>query len=63
MNPDKHFMLQLGDTNLSARHLCDLSIIFMRIQNLATIFVILCESHNVMIVAIEFEHHKNDVPE
>ena len=34
----------------SARHLCDLSILSMRNQNLVTLFVILRKSHNVMIM-------------
>ena len=35
---------------VSVEHLCDLSVLFKRIQNLVTILVILWESHNIMIV-------------
>ena len=44
---------------MSAGFLCDLSVIFVRMQNLVTIFVILCESRNVM--TEEFECHRKDV--
>ena len=35
---------------VNAGHLCDLSILFIRIQNLVTIFVILCESRNIILM-------------
>ena len=40
---------------VSAGHLCDLSVLFVQIQKLVTIFVILCETLK------EFERHREDV--
>ena len=33
----------------------------MHIQNLVTLFVILREARNVMIMLLEFEHHRKDI--
>ena len=40
----------LSKSLVSAEHLCDLSVLFLQIQNLVTLFVILCELHNIMIM-------------
>ena len=43
-------VVRISTLHVILGHLCDLSVLFMRIQNLVTLFVILYESCNIMIM-------------